>query len=151
MNEQAATSGAAPDGTSSPAPSVSQGSPGAGARGGQTQSRAVGIARQLMFRYGLVIAFLVMIAVFSLLKPHVFPTGDNAKAILEETAPPAILAIGLTAVLVMNDFDLSFGSMLGVGSGVVTVLLVNHHVGWVAGGDHRARSSASPAACSTAS
>ena len=130
MNEPA-TSGAAPDGTSPSAPTVSQGSPGSGARGGRTQSRAVAVARQLMFRYGLVVAFLVMIAVFSLLKPHVFPTGDNAKAILEQTAPPAILAIGLTAVLVMNDFDLSFGSMLGVGSGVVTVLLVNHHVGWV--------------------
>ncbi len=130
MSDQTATSGAAPDDSFPPAPSGSEGSPGAGSRGGQTQSRAAGIARQVMSRYGLVIAFLVMIAVFSLLKPHVFPTGDNAKAILEETAPPAILAIGLTAVLVMNDFDLSFGAMLGVGSGLVSVLLVNHHMAW---------------------
>jgi ribose transport system permease protein len=85
----------------------------------------------MLFRYGLVVAFLVMIAVFSILKPHVFPTAANAKAILEETAPPGILAIGLTAVLVMNDFDLSFAAMLGLGSGLVTILLVNHHVGWV--------------------
>jgi ribose transport system permease protein len=131
MNEQAATQGAAPGDPPASAPSVSTGSPGAGRRGGQQGSRAVGVARGLVFRYGLVVAFLVMLAVFSLLKPHVFPTAENAKAILEEAAPPAILAIGLTAVLVMNDFDLSFGSMVGVGSGLVTVLLVNHHVGWV--------------------
>jgi ribose transport system permease protein len=85
----------------------------------------------MLFRYGLVVAFLLMIAVFSILKPHVFPTSANAKSILEESAPPMILAVGLTAVLVMNDFDLSFAAMLGLGSGIVTVLLVNHHVGWL--------------------
>ncbi len=95
-------------------------------------SRALGAVQQLLFRYGLVVAFLIMVAIFSIAKPHVFPTADNAKAILEECAPPGILAIGLTAVLVMNDFDLSFASVLGLGSGIVTLLIVQDHVGWVA-------------------
>jgi ribose transport system permease protein len=107
------------------------GLPPAGSPSASTGSRAAGLAQRTLFRYGLVVAFLVMIAVFSIAKPHVFPTTQNLKAILEESAPPGILAIGLTAVLVMNDFDLSFASMLGLGSGVVTVLIVNHHVGWV--------------------
>lgn len=105
--------------------------PAGGPAGARSSSRALSVARGLVFRYGLVVAFLLMIAVFSLVKPHVFPTGQNVKAILEQSAPPAILSIGLTTVLVMNDFDLSFGSMLGVGSGLTTILLVNHHVGWV--------------------
>lgn len=106
--------------------------PPAGAPQASSGARAVGVLQHLLFRYGLVVAFLIMIGIFSLAKPHVFPTTQNLKAILEETAPPGILAIGLTAVLVMNDFDLSFASMLGLGSGLVTVLIVNHHVGWVA-------------------
>ncbi len=95
-------------------------------------SRAMGALQHLLFRYGLVVAFLIMIGIFSLAKPHVFPTGQNVKAILEECAPPGILAIGLTTVLVMNDFDLSFASMLGLASAIVTVMIVNHHIGWVA-------------------
>jgi ribose transport system permease protein len=88
-------------------------------------------AQQILFRYGLVVAYIVMIAIFSALKPSVFPTAENAKNILEECAPSGIMAIGLTAVLVMNDFDLSFASMLGLGSGLLTILIVNHHVSWV--------------------
>lgn len=85
----------------------------------------------MLFRYGLVIAYAVMFAIFAALKPHVFPTAENYKSILEECAPTGIMAIGLTAVMVMNDFDLSFASMLGLGSGLVTILMVIHHVGWV--------------------
>jgi ribose transport system permease protein len=96
-----------------------------------TKSPALAFAQRMLFRYGLVVAYLVMVGIFSLLKPHVFPTSANAKAILEECAPTGIVAIGLTAVLVMNDFDLSFAAMIGLASGLVTVLMVNHHVGWV--------------------
>jgi ribose transport system permease protein len=113
--------GAAPDATVPPASSPSR----------PTRTSAADLAQRVLFRYGLVVAYLVMIAVFSVLKPHVFPTTDNLKAVLEECAPTGIVAIGLTAVLVMNDFDLSFASMVGLGSGLVTILMVNHHVGWV--------------------
>lgn len=92
---------------------------------------AGGVAQRVLFRYGLVVAFILMLIIFSVLKPHVFPTTENLKAVLEECAPTGIMAIGLTAVLVMKDFDLSFASMLGLGSGLVTILIVNHHVGWV--------------------
>ena len=111
-------------------PRQDAGSPGSPVASSGT--RALGLAQRILFRYGLVVAFLIMVAFFSLVRPHVFPTGDNAKSILEECAPPGILAIGLTAVLVMNDFDLSFASMLGLGSGLITILIINHHVGWVA-------------------
>lgn len=114
--------GALPD-ANAPSP------PGAPSR--PSRSAAMGLAQRVLFRYGLVVAYVLMVAVFSLVKPHVFPTSDNAKAILEECAPTGIMAIGLTAVLVMNDFDLSFASMLGLGSGLVTILMVSHHVGWV--------------------
>lgn len=84
----------------------------------------------LLARYGVVIAFLVMIAVFSLVKPHVFPTGTDAKSILTTAAPSAVLAVGLTVVLAMQDFDLSIGSMIGLAGGAAVALMVNSHIGW---------------------
>ena len=51
--------------------------------------------------------------IFTLLRPNTFPTVDNAKSILVNAAPGMIVALGLTVVLVMGDFDLSIGSMVG--------------------------------------
>jgi ribose transport system permease protein len=77
------------------------------------------------------IAFLIVIAAFSLAKPHVFPTWDNAKSILTDAAPPMIVAVGLTVVLAMQDFDLSFGSTIGVVGGAAIALITRHDFGWV--------------------
>src|ERR1700722_4156242 len=105
---------------------------GGSVQGPPSKRPAMVFAQQVLFRYGLVVAYVVMLIIFSALKPHVFPTLENLRAVLEECAPTGIMAIGLTAVLVMKDFDLSFASMLGLGSGLVTILIVNHHMGWVA-------------------
>jgi ribose transport system permease protein len=81
-------------------------------------------------RYGLLIAFLTAIAVFSLVRPSTFPTGTNAEAILTLAAPSLIVAVGLTVVLVMQDFDLSFGAMIGLAGGAVTTFAVTDHISW---------------------
>lgn len=83
-------------------------------------------------RYGLLLALVVLIAVFSLAKPDSFPTVDNAKSILTSMAPLAIIACGLTVVLVMGDFDLSFGSIVGLGGAVAIVLQTRHGMAWQA-------------------
>jgi ribose transport system permease protein len=84
----------------------------------------------LLPRYGVIIAFIVMIAVFSILKPHVFPTWTDVKSILTQSAPPMILAVGLTTVLAMQDFDLSFGAMIGLAGGVAVTLMTRHAFAW---------------------
>src|SRR4051794_32865405 len=61
----------------------------------------------IISRYGLIFAFLLTILVFSLARPHSFPTWRNTESILTLAAPSLILAVGLTVVLVMQDFDLS--------------------------------------------
>jgi ribose transport system permease protein len=81
-------------------------------------------------RYGVLLAFAVVIVVFSIAKPHVFPTGNNVKSILTESAPPLIIAVGLTVVLAMQDFDLSIGAMIGLGAGVAVALMVKHGFAW---------------------
>lgn len=108
--------------------------PGAGAQGSHDSKpkrpRGRLDTRDLIARYGLLVAFAVVIAIFAILKPSVFPTGENIKSMLELAAPPAILAVGLTVVLVMQDFDLSFGSMIGLAGGAVTIFIVSHHWGF---------------------
>src|SRR5262245_61748864 len=87
-------------------------------------------AGTLFARYGVLVAFAAMIVVFSSLRPNTFPTVDNAKSILVNAAPGLIVALGLTVVLVMGDFDLSIGSMVGFAAGAAVALMVYHDVGW---------------------
>lgn len=85
---------------------------------------------QLLSRYGVIMAFALMILVFSLARPDTFPTVTNAKSILTFAAPQMIVALGLTVVLVMQDFDLSIGSMVGLADGAAVALMVYHGVSW---------------------
>ena len=84
----------------------------------------------LFARYGVVMAFGVMLLTFTLLRPSTFPTVDNAKSILVAAAPGMIVALGLTVALVMGDFDLSIGSMVGFAAGAAIALMVYHSVPW---------------------
>ncbi len=84
--------------------------------------------QELLAKYGVLIALVVSIIVFSALKPHVFPTVGNLQAIVEQFSPLAILGLGLTVVLVMGDFDLSVAGMIGLGSAVVVSLMSVQHL-----------------------
>jgi ribose transport system permease protein len=106
------------------------GSPGSGPAPAAQRRNAGRIAGAVITKYGLVISFVLVVALFCILRPSTFATTDNARAILQQAAPALILAIVLTVVLVMQDFDLSFGSMIGVGSGLASVLMVDHGMSW---------------------
>jgi ribose transport system permease protein len=88
------------------------------------------LAGVIFSRYGVIIAFALMILAFSLARPHTFPTVTDLKAILTAAAPEMIVALGLTVVLVMQDFDLSIGSMVGLADGAAVAEMAHHHVAW---------------------
>jgi ribose transport system permease protein len=77
----------------------------------------------LVSRYGVVIALFLTIGIFSALRPDAFMTMGNLDAILRQAAPLAVIAMGLTVVLVMGDFDLSFGPMVGLGGALIVSLM----------------------------
>jgi ribose transport system permease protein len=81
-------------------------------------------------KYGLLIAFLVTIGVFSIVRSASFPTWRNAESILTLAAPSLIIAVGLTVVLVMQDFDLSFGAMIGLAGGATEAFMVSNSWPW---------------------
>ena len=102
----------------------------AGAAAGASGRRARRIAGTILGRYGVLIAFGIMLIAFSLARPSTFPTIDNAKSILVNAAPGMIVALGLTVPLAMGDFDLSIGSMVGFAAGAAVALMVYHDVAW---------------------
>lgn len=78
----------------------------------------------ILQRFGLLLALIAAVLVFSLLRPQAFFSTTNAFAILTLAAPLAIAALGLTVALVLNEIDLSVGSMIGLG-GAFTVCLMS--------------------------
>lgn len=74
-------------------------------------------------RYGALLVLAALIIVTSILAPDTFPTVDNAINILNQSALAAIIAMGLTFVLVTGEFDLSIGNMASL-SGVSACYLM---------------------------
>ena len=97
-----------------------------GARSARTRE----LVRSALARGGVLIAFAIMIGAFSLARPETFPTLDNAESILLNAAPGMIIALGLTVVLAMGDFDLSIGSMVGLAAGAAVAMMVDNGFDW---------------------
>ena len=79
-------------------------------------------------RFGLVIAWLIVIVVFSVLEPGVFLTWTNISTILGSQAVLVVLALGLIVPLAAGDYDLSIAGNLTLSSMLIAVLNVYHHV-----------------------
>ncbi|MET0771996.1 MAG: ABC transporter permease [Candidatus Limnocylindrales bacterium] len=94
-----------------------------------TQQRApsggavAGRARDLVLRLGgLAIAILIVVAIFTLVsKPNTFLTVTNSLGMLRYMSTVAIVALGLTLVIVVGEIDLSFGYMYGLASTIIAV------------------------------
>jgi ribose transport system permease protein len=82
-------------------------------------------------RRGVLIAFVLTIVVFSALRPETFPTWTTAQQILEAAAIPLIVAIGVTSVLIVGQFDLSVGAVMGLTMAVAVTLIAEQSVPWV--------------------
>lgn len=63
----------------------------------------------LLARYGTLAGLAVMIVGFSIASPNAFPTFSNFVNIVNQVALTAIIAGGLTIVLIVGELDLSVG------------------------------------------
>jgi ribose transport system permease protein len=95
-------------------------------------SRRAGLSRQLA-RYGVPLAIVGTFVVFSVLRPDSFFTELTIKGILRDCVPLMIVALGITAVLAMNEYDLSVGGLISLCATTVVVLVSSEWVGmnWV--------------------
>jgi ribose transport system permease protein len=78
-------------------------------------------------RYGILVLWAVIIVVFSLLRPHTFPTSSNFETIFGTQAVQLVITLGLIVSLTAGEFDLSVASVMGFGATMLAFLNVNHH------------------------
>ncbi len=78
--------------------------------------------RDLLARFGLFLAFIVMVIVLSLISDR-FLTTSNVLNVLRQISVNAIIAFGMTVVIIGAGIDLSVGSMLAL-VGVIAAMLV---------------------------
>jgi ribose transport system permease protein len=78
-------------------------------------------------RFGLVIAWLVVIAVFGVLEPDTFLTPGNFSTIFGSQAVLVVLTLGLLMPLTAGDYDLSIAGVLTLAAMEIAYLNVNLH------------------------
>ncbi|MCY3954110.1 MAG: ABC transporter permease [bacterium] len=91
------------------------------------RSRRIGV-RDFFARYGLLVVFGAVVLIFKGLRPENFLTQSHVQDVLflsSSFVPLLLLATALTFVLAMGDFDLSFGSMVGLAGATAVALMVN--------------------------
>src|SRR6476620_9040324 len=89
----------------------------------ETSSLSLGV---LLFRLRALIALFVLVGIFSVLSPSFF-TGVNLIILVGQTAINAIMAVGMTYVILTGGIDLSVGSTVGL-SAMMAGLLIDRGV-----------------------
>jgi ribose transport system permease protein len=82
----------------------------------------------IVSKYGTLIAMAIMLVIFSALAGSAFLSVNNLLAILNQAALTAIIAGGLTLVLVVGEMDLSVGYAASLAGVLVTGLIANQHL-----------------------
>jgi ribose transport system permease protein len=67
-------------------------------------------------KFGMVGLLVVLLVLYSVLRPDTFPTTSNLRTVLVESAVLTVLALAVMIPLIANDFDLSVASVLGLAS-----------------------------------
>lgn len=89
---------------------------------------AAGATFDLALRMGgLFIAIIAVALVMFILKPNSFNL-DVGISVLRAMSSVAVMALGLTLVIVVGEIDLSFGAMYGLGANALAVLRIVHGV-----------------------
>ncbi len=91
--------------------------------------RGTGLFVRRAEQFGLIVVWLVLIAIFGALRPDTFLTWPNLSTILGSQAVLVVVTLGLIIPLTANDFDLSIAFVMTLASMMVAVLNVNYGIG----------------------
>ncbi len=102
----------------------------ASAMGGQTTflSSVQRVLRENIREYGMFIALFVIMAIFTATTKGVFISSRNLSNLLNQTGYIAVLAVGMTLVIVIRHIDLSVGFLAGFLGAVAAIGLVTWHL-----------------------
>jgi len=82
---------------------------------------------EIVSRFALVGALVLLWVAFSLINPQVFATTSNLQIVLSVQATTGILALAVVVPLVAGHFDLSTGFQLGLAQSLCAVLVIREH------------------------
>lgn len=98
-----------------------------------TTPRGPGLGHRLLAegeRFGVLVAWVVVIVVFSVLRPDTFATSSTVKLILSTQTVVLVATLALMVSLAVGEYDLSIGAIVGFGGTLMAVLNGVH--GWAA-------------------
>lgn len=84
--------------------------------------------RRILRLWGTLIAFALVIVIFSLFEPSTFATVDNAKIVLNQIPELVVISLGLTVVLAAGEFDLSFAFLASLAGMIGVGMMVNEGI-----------------------
>lgn len=89
---------------------------------------AAKVLRQNIREYGMYIALFVIILIFTVTTKGVFISSRNISNLLNQTGYIAVLAVGMTLVIVIRHIDLSVGFLAGFLGAVAAIAMVTWHL-----------------------
>jgi D-xylose transport system permease protein len=78
-----------------------------------------------------ILGLIVLVVVFSALKPDRFPSQFNVANLLNQSAAIVVLSMGLVFVLLLGEIDLSAGYTGGTAAAVTGVVMTEHGWPWI--------------------
>ncbi|MFC7398512.1 ABC transporter permease [Chelatococcus sp. GCM10030263] len=97
---------------------------------GSVKSNAAKRLSEFVASYGLAVVFLLVLVVFSALRPTTFLSSGNIGNLLTSQAVTALLAFAVMMPLATGRFDLSVGYHVGMAQVLIVGLQVNNHLPW---------------------
>ena len=73
--------------------------------------------------YGMYIALIIIMVIFSVLTKGTFISARNISKLIDATGYIAVLAVGMTLILIIRHIDLSVGYVAGFLGAVAAILL----------------------------
>lgn len=86
--------------------------------------------RDWLSRYGIYLAFVVLVGVLAVTFPPFF-TPENLLNVLRQTSINGVIAVGMTFVIVTGGIDLSVGSVLALAAVLACQCARNPHLPWM--------------------
>lgn len=84
--------------------------------------------RENIREYGMYIALFVIMTIFTILTDGVFMSSRNISNLLNQTGYIAVLAVGMTLVIVIRHIDLSVGFLAGFLGAIAAIAMVFWHL-----------------------
>lgn len=86
------------------------------------------VLRQNIREYGMFIALFLIMTIFTIATKGIFISSRNISNLLNQTGYIAVLAVGMTLVIVIRHIDLSVGFLAGFLGAIAAIALVSWHL-----------------------